>query len=273
MKKCIFYLLTDKLQKGGVFMENKDNKKRFTNFLKKQGFYIALFVCLTVLAVVTAITASNTKEARKVAKNEAANNVQQNQKMNSKTKDALVQEDKKIDNAVEVKNNSNSKQKKNVANNSKKEVSVSKVSQTNFIKPVEGKVAMKYSETPVWWETSKSYRPNFGININAKVGTSVKAIADGKVKKVDNNGSFGTTVVIYHPESGKTSVYGNLDKKLKVKKGDKVTQGQEIGSIGKTSLRGMSQEVGSDFLHLEILKKADGDPQFASENPEKYIKY
>lgn len=254
-------------------MENKDNKKGFTNFLKEQGFYIALFVCLTVLAVITAITLSDTREARKVAKNEAVNNVQQkqNQKINSKTKDTLSQEDKKIDNAVEVKNNS--KQKNNVVNNSKKEVAVSKASQINFIKPVEGKVAMKYSETPVWWETSKSYRPNFGININAKVGTSVKAIADGKVKKIDNNGSFGTTVVIYHPESGKTSVYGNLDKKLKIKKGDKVTQGQEIGSIGKTSLRGMSQKIGNDFLHFEILKKANGDPQFASENPEKYIKY
>ncbi|KMJ93149.1 hypothetical protein CBCST_21340 [Clostridium botulinum C str. Stockholm] len=63
-----------------------------------------------------------------------------------------------------------------------------------------------------------------------------------------------------------------LRQKLKVKKGDKVIQGQQIGSIGKTSLRGMSQEIGNDFLHFEILKKSDGDPQFSSENPEKIYK-
>lgn len=259
-------------------MENKDNKKSFTKFLKKQGFYIALFACLTMVAVFAAITTSNTKDARKVAKNETVTNreqLQESQKMNSKstTKDALLQKDKKIDNAVEVKNDLNSTKKKNSANTSKKEVTVSKTLDAKFTKPVEGKIVMKYSETPIWWETSKSYRPNFGVNINAKVGTSVKAVADGKVKKVDNNGSFGTTVVVYHPESGKTSVYGNLDKKLKIKKGDKVTQGQEIGTVGKTSLRGMSKEIGNDFLHFEILKKSDGDPQFSSENPEKYIKY
>ncbi|KEI00296.1 M23 family metallopeptidase [Clostridium botulinum] len=253
-------------------MENKDNKKSFTKFLKKQGFYIALFVCLSVIAVVAAITTSNTKNAKKVAMNEAVTSkeARENQKINTKKTEegSLSQRNKKINNAVEVKNNS--KKKKNI---NKSEVSVSKVSDAKFIRPVEGKVVMKYSETPIWWEISKSYRPNFGINIKSKVGTNVNAVANGEVKKIDDKGSFGITVFIYHPESGKTSVYGNLDKKLKVKKGDKVTQGQQIGAIGKSSLRGMSQEVGNDFLHFEILKKSGGDPQFSSENPEKYIKY
>ncbi|AEB76923.1 M23 family metallopeptidase [Clostridium botulinum] len=253
-------------------MENKDNKKSFTKFLKKQGFYIALFVCLSVIAVVAAVTTNNTKNDKKVAMNEAVTSkeARENQKINAKQTEegSLSQRNKKINNAVEVKNNS--KQKKNI---NKSEVSVSKVSDAKFIKPVEGKVVMKYSETPIWWEISKSYRPNFGINIKSKVGTNVNAVANGEVKKIDAKGSFGTTIVIYHPESGKTSVYGNLDKRVKVKKGDKVTQGQQIGTIGKTSLRGMSQEVGNDFLHFEILKKSDGDPQFSSENPEKYIKY
>ncbi|KEI12983.1 membrane protein [Clostridium novyi B str. ATCC 27606] len=253
-------------------MENKDNKKRFTKFLKKQGFYIALFLCLSVIAVVAAVTTNDTKNARKVAINEAitSKEAKENQKINTKKtqEGSLSQRNKKINNAVEVKNNL--KQKKNL---NKSEISVSKASEVKFVKPVEGKIVMKYSETPIWWEISKSYRPNFGINIKSKVGTNVNAIANGEVKKIDSKGSFGTTVFIYHPENGKTSVYGNLDKKLKVKKGDKVIQGQQIGSIGKTSLRGMSQEIGNDFLHFEILKKSDGDPQFSSENPEKYIKY
>lgn len=254
-------------------MENKDNKKRFTKFLKKQGFYIALFTCLAVVAVVAAINTSRKGNIKAVAKNEAVTTkekINENEKNNSQetNEKSLSEKNKKINNAVEVRNNSQKKEK--IGAN---EVSVSKTTNVKFAKPVEGKVIMKYSETPIWWEISKSYRPNFGINIESKVGSSVNAIASGEVKKIDKDGSFGTTVSIYHPENGKTSVYGNLDKKLKIKEGDKIQQGQQIGKVGKTSLRGMSKDVGNNFLHLEILKKSDGDPQFSSENPEKYIKY
>src|SRR3712207_8575209 len=96
-------------------MENKDNKKRFTKFLKKQGFYIALFLCLSVIAVVAAVTTNDTKNARKVAINEAitSKEAKENQKINTKKtqEGSLSQRNKKINNAVEVKNNL--KQKKN----------------------------------------------------------------------------------------------------------------------------------------------------------------
>ncbi|MFU0824853.1 peptidoglycan DD-metalloendopeptidase family protein [Clostridium sp.] len=252
-------------------MENKDNKKSVSNFLKREGFYVILFVCLCIIATVTAITTKNNRKVDKSPK------TTQNQKADSNKPDgsvSLSQKDKEINNAVQVKQNENAKKADTgIQASTKKEVSVSKSSQPEFIKPVEGEIVMKYSQTPVWWETSKSYRPNFGINIKANVGTPVKAVANGEVKSVDENGSFGTSVTIYHPESGKATVYGNLDKELKIKKGDKVTQGQEIGKIGKTSLRGMSEEIGNNFLHFEVLKNLKEDSQYSSENPEKYIKY
>lgn len=249
-------------------MENKNTNKNSSNFFKKEGFYVVLFLCLCIIATVAAITTKNNKKV------ENKPQASQSEKVDSQQprEVSISQKDKEINNAVQVKNNEK-KAETGIEVPTKKEVSVSKTTEPKFIKPVEGEIVMKYSQTPVWWETSKTYRPNFGINIKANVGTAVKAVSDGEVKLVEEKGAFGTTVTIYHPESGKTTSYGNLDKAVKVKKGDKVTQGQEIGKIGNNSVRGMSEEIGNNFLHFEILKNANEDPQFSSENPEKYIKY
>lgn len=246
-------------------MENKNNNRKTSNFLRREGFYVVLFICLCIIATVAAIATRN------------SNNVDEKPQTSQNAKVSLEQpndvtisqKDKEINNAVQVKDNT----KTGIEIPTKQEVAVSKTTEPQFIKPVEGQIAMKYSQTPVWWETSQTYRPNFGINVAAKAGAVVKATASGEVKLVEQNGSFGTSVTIYHPESGKTTFYGNLDKEVKVKAGDKVAQGQQIGKIGNSSLRGISQEEGKNFLHFQVLKNSKDAAQFASENPEKYVKY
>lgn len=253
-------------------MENKNNRKKSSNFLKREGFYVVLFVCLCIAAAVAAITTGNNKKAEnnpQTSQNAGVNSQAKGDTTLPKKEVAISQNDKEINNAVQVKTNDKAENKAST----NKELEVSNTTEPKFIKPVDGEIAMKYSETPVWWETSKTYRPNFGINIKAKVGTSVKAAAAGEVKSIDNDGAFGTLITIYHPESGKYTCYGNLDKEVKVSKGDKVTQGQVIGKIGNSSLRGMADEIGGNFLYLQVLKNTKEDPQFSSENPEKYIKY
>lgn len=245
-------------------MEKNENKKGFLNFLKKEGFYVVLFVCLCIIAIVAAITTRDNKRVD--------NTPQTTQNRNADNSVSLSEKETEINNAVQVKETDNTQNEGNKVIQ-KQETAVSTVSQPSFVKPVEGEIIMKYSQTPVWWETSQSYRPNFGVNIKANVGTPVKAVANGEVLKVEEKGSFGTSVTIYHPESGKATFYGNLNKELKTKAGDKVTQGQEIGKIGNSSLRGMSEDVGNNFLHFEVLKNSKDDAQYASENPEKYIKY
>jgi murein DD-endopeptidase MepM/ murein hydrolase activator NlpD len=265
---CIFYLLKDKLQKGGVFMENKNNNKKTSNFLRREGFYVVLFLCLCIIATVAAIATRNSKKIEEKPQTSQTAKVD----LDGPNSVNISQKDKEINNAVQVQDNTKNKNT-GIEIPTKQEVAVSKTTEPTFIKPVEGSIVMKYSQTPVWWETSQTSRPNFGINIKAKVGTSVKAVADGEVKLVEQDSSFGTKVTIYHPSSGKATTYGNLDKEVKVKMGDKVTQGQQIGKIGRTSLRGMSEEIGSDFLHFEVLKNLKEEVQLASENPEKYVKY
>ncbi|MCY6369810.1 M23 family metallopeptidase [Clostridium ganghwense] len=257
-------------------MENKDNNKK-SSFFEKEGFYVVLFVCLCIVAVVAALTTKNNKKAM--------NKPQTSQVQKADIKDendiakALKEESKKeiYNNAMQVKNETKSKTiSRNTAiepvTNGSKGVAVSKTKTPKFVKPVEGKVVMKYSVTPVHWDTSGTDRPHFGINVKAKVGTPVKAVADGEVKSVEN-GAFGITVVMYHPEYGMRTVYANLDKNIKVKKGDKVTQGKEIGKIGTTTVRGSNEKYGKEFLHFEVLKGSKGEAQATSENPGKYIKY
>lgn len=249
-------------------MENKNNNRKISSFLRREGFYVVLFLCLCIIATVAAIATRNDRKVDEKPQTSQSTKID-SEKPNSVT---ISQKDKEINNAVQVKDNTKTSDT-GIEIPTKQEVAVSKTSEPNFIKPVEGQIAMKYSQTPVWWETSQTYRPNFGINVEAKTGAIVKATASGEVKLVEQNGSFGTSVTIYHPESGKTTFYGNLDKEVKVKKGDKVSQGQQIGKLGNSSLRGIAKEEGNSFLHFQVLKNSKDDPQFASENPEKYVKY
>ncbi len=60
--------------------------------------------------------------------------------------------------------------------------------------------------------------------------------------------------------------YTNLDEKILVKKGDKVTKNQQIGTVGNTSLNSYNEVYGS-HLHFEVLQNSKNI------DPAKYVKY
>lgn len=93
------------------------------------------------------------------------------------------------------------------------------------------------------WPTDKSIphrwlRDAKGITmleIEGRVGDSIKAVADGVVVYADNGiREFGNMVMIRHA-SGKFSVYAHASELL-VTKNAQVTQGQEIAKIGATGM-------------------------------------
>ncbi len=85
---------------------------------------------------------------------------------------------------------------------------------------------------------------NHGIDIMVEAGTPARAVFDGVVTSVMN--IMGTTVVmIRHGEY--LTVYQNLSN-TKVKKGDKVSTKQTIGTIGKSNTSNTYE------LHFEIWK-------------------
>jgi len=109
-----------------------------------------------------------------------------------------------------------------------------------FIWPVKGKITAFFGKT-------KS-KINKGITIAAPAGTPIKAIQSGKVIYSNMYGPFGNTVILRHA-NGFSSVYSHNRKNL-VRKGQWVSQGQPVGTIGA------SGNVSTPCLHLEIRKKS-----------------
>ncbi|GER93030.1 hypothetical protein A45J_0761 [hot springs metagenome] len=82
----------------------------------------------------------------------------------------------------------------------------------------------------------KIYRPHYGIDYAAPMGTPVSAIGDGTVIFAGCKGQYGNLVIIKHFNGYKT-YYGHLSKVGRgINKGTKVSQGQIIGYVGSTGL-------------------------------------
>ena len=91
----------------------------------------------------------------------------------------------------------------------------------------------------------KTKRPHRGTDYAAPRGTPVYAAGDGRVIEAGYTGSNGNYVFIQHGEGFKTH-YLPLNRK-RVKRGDRVKQGQVIGTVGSTGA------ATGPHLHYEFL--------------------
>lgn len=88
---------------------------------------------------------------------------------------------------------------------------------------------------------------NDGINIAAPAGSEVRAADNGVVAYAGNElRGFGNLLLVKHAD-GWTTAYAH-NEKLLVKRGDTVTQGQVIATVGRTG------NVDSPQLHFEVRK-------------------
>lgn len=98
---------------------------------------------------------------------------------------------------------------------------------------------------------------HLGIDIGVGSGTKVKAAKAGKVTKAGWYYGYGKCVKISHGD-GTVTLYGHLSK-IKVHKGQRVSQGQLIAKSGSTG------QVTAPHLHFEIIKNGK------HKNPLKYL--
>ena len=103
-----------------------------------------------------------------------------------------------------------------------------------------GKVITKFGEQRNAELNTVTINP--GIDIRVKEGSSVKAIADGRVTSVDFIPGFGNILIIDHDEDFR-SVYAHLNS-FKVKINQKVKAGQVIAKSGET--------VAGPQIHFEL---------------------
>lgn len=92
----------------------------------------------------------------------------------------------------------------------------------------------------------KKWRSHNGVDFAAPTGTKVKSTADGVIAFVGRDGGYGNVVRINH-QGRYVTVYGHLSRFARnLRQGQRVTQGQVIGYVGKTGL------ASGPHLHYEF---------------------
>jgi murein DD-endopeptidase MepM/ murein hydrolase activator NlpD len=82
----------------------------------------------------------------------------------------------------------------------------------------------------------KIYRPHYGVDYAAPIGTPVESIGDGRITFIGWKGGYGRYIKIRHNHIYETA-YGHLSRFAKgLKKGSKVKQGDVIGFVGSSGL-------------------------------------
>lgn len=95
-------------------------------------------------------------------------------------------------------------------------------------------------------------RPHFGTDYRAKVGSSVYAVADGKVERVKlNPGGYGLYMIVRH-DNGSATLYAHLSKNS-IKEGMVVKKGQKIAESGGAKGDPNAGSSTGPHLHFEYV--------------------
>ena len=101
-----------------------------------------------------------------------------------------------------------------------------------FIYPID-----KYIITGVYGSqrilNGKPRRPHYGLDFHAPEGTPVKAMMDGEFTLAVNDMYFTGATIIFDHGHGISTLYMHM-KDISVKKGQKVKQGEIVGTLGQS---------------------------------------
>ncbi len=100
-----------------------------------------------------------------------------------------------------------------------------------FIMPVEGIISGVYGSQRIL--NGKPKWPHYGIDIAAKQGTLIKSSGSGNVTMAEDDLYYtGGTIIMDHGH-GISTIYSHLENVM-VSVGDKINQGDIIGTVGST---------------------------------------
>ena len=100
-----------------------------------------------------------------------------------------------------------------------------------FVMPVKGIISGVYGSQRIL--NGKPKWPHYGIDIAAKKGTMIKSSASGTVTMAEDDLYYtGGTIIMDHGH-GISTIYSHLENVM-VSVGDKINQGDIIGTVGST---------------------------------------
>lgn len=244
---------------------DKNLKQKLKDLMSRDGFYIALFLCLCVI-----VTVGTFSYKKFTAQNEIYNTQETEEEEQDNGEEVNDVANNQIPNAERVENTvtpEEGKDKKEDKKESEKSKVVSTSNTVNFVLPLNGPESRNYTYPKPVQVGENTFRNIKGINLQAQIGTEVKAAADGVVNLVENSGvEEGIVVEIKHANGLKTR-YGNLNENVSVKQGEKVTANQVIGTVGDTA-KVFSSDMFGEFLNLQVID-ANGEQV----NPENYFTF
>ena len=257
---------------------NSNSKDKVKDFFRKEGFYFILFICLCIVAVVAAFTIKknnalkqssnpsneftlNIEEAddsRETSRTEMPNadrveNGNENEVAEESNETEEVASNEEVEDYTEVAENT-----EEIVENTEDVPTSASVSEVVFQLPLEGLVSREYKEMVRLQSTESGTldRTRRGIDLKASIGDVVKAAADGEVVEVSSSTEDGNYIVIEHSNGLKTK-YGNLSDEVSVAVGDTVYAGDEIGTVGNSSLI-FTSEICGDVLNVQV-EDAEGN--------------
>ncbi len=124
-----------------------------------------------------------------------------------------------------------------------------------FITPIKGNIVAAFGT----YTLSGDSEFHDGIDIEANMGTSIKAALGGEVVEVGTTPKYGNYIKIKHND-GIDSVYAHCSILIS-KEGDKVNQGDVIAKVGDT------EGLSGSHLHFEVWKDNK------AVDPEKLLNY
>lgn len=247
-------------------MEQNPSKSKFADFIRSQGFYVALALCLLVVGAAIVIGVlpgnENAQEQNAQQNQDTIEDISQQASVDVPTQMPVIHILPSVTStpapAAEV-DSSTAPVMATEAPAKAEPVS----STTKAPAPVQGQVIwgfamdrLLYSKTLDQWTTHE------GVDIGCEEGTKVKAVLAGTVEEVREDDALGYTVVISHPGE-KKSLYANLDESIPVKAGDKVNAGDTVGVVGHSSLLECGDE---SHLHFGFYVKGE------AVDPGKYVR-
>ena len=204
--------------------------------LEKDGFYLALFVCICLVAIGGVwFTKNNVDE---LTSNDLFVNKTNENSKRDEDEVHLIEKETEQDDSIPTSTQS----KENLEKAKEKQVNES--SKLSFLGT---EVIREYSEKePSYSKTLDLWEVHRGIDVSADEGYEVKSLLDGKVVDVFKDDKHGISVKVESTDNV-VVIYSNLDEKTNVKKGQEVTEGQVLGTVGNTT-----SVESEDGIHVHV---------------------
>ena len=241
-----------------------DRMERFRLFLRNNGFYIALVVCLIVIGgaiLLLALDKPEEEQAQTPADDAPIMIVGQSEdeRLSEVVHAPTIAPLAPAKTPVPLTTQAPTPLPSATPEPTKKPANTS----SKAAPPVEGEIVFGYAVDKLLYSvTLDQWTTHAAVDIKADAGTPVKCVFAGTVERVNQDDALGYTVTVSHA-NGRTTLYANLGEDVRVKVGDRLNAGDILGTVGTSAISECALQP-----HLHFAITVDGAPK----DPAKYVR-